>query len=59
MNRLVEIEIGEAASVFGGKNQETAELVAFIAECIGTIAKMIYVANKLRKMFTNPATVTQ
>ncbi len=55
MNRLIELEMVEATAVLGGKDEDTAKLVAFIAECIGTIAKMIYMANNLRKMLTNPA----
>ncbi len=54
MNGFVEIGIKEASLVMGGKDEQTAQLVAFIAECIGTIARMIYLANKFRKMFTNP-----
>ena len=56
MHKLIEIEAKEAVAVFGGKDEATAALVSFIAECIGSIAKMIYLANKFRKMFTNPAT---
>ena len=55
MNGLVEIVIKEASTVMGGKDEQTAQLVEFIAECIGTIAKMIWLANKFRKMFINPA----
>ena len=55
MDKMTEIQICEASSVYGGKNAETAELVTFIAECIGSIAKMIYLANQFRKMFINPA----
>lgn len=56
MNRMVELEICEAAAICGGKNEETAQLVSFIAECIGSIAKMIYLANQMRKMLIAPAT---
>jgi len=57
MRNLTELQVYEAVSVFGGKDEATAKLVSFIAECIGSIAKMIYMANQLRKMFLNPATV--
>lgn len=55
MNTMIEIDSKAASMVFGGKNEQTAQLVEFIAECIGSIAKMIYMANKLRKMLVNPA----
>ena len=54
MNAMIEIDSKAASKVFGGKNEQTAQLVEFIAECIGTVAKMIYMANKLRKMLVNP-----
>ena len=54
---IYEMDMPEACAVYGGRNKETAQLVAFIAECIGTIAKMIYMANKFRKMFSAPATL--
>ena len=56
MNRMIELEICEAAAICGGKNEETAQLVSFIAECIGSIAKMIYLANQMRKMLIAPTT---
>ncbi len=55
MKSFVEIELNEAVMVFGGRNEETAKVVEFIAQCIGSVAKMIYLANRLRKMLSNPA----
>lgn len=55
MDRFVEIGMAEASAIMGGKDEQTAQLVEFIAECIGTIAKMIWLANKFRKMLVNPA----
>ncbi len=55
MKNFMEIGTAEACSVFGGKDENTAKLVAFIAECIGSIAKMIYLANQFRKMLSAPA----
>ena len=55
MNTMIEIDSKTASMVFGGKDEQTAQLVEFIAECIGSIAKMIYMANKLRKLLVNPA----
>ena len=55
MNTMIEIDSKAASMVFGGKDEQTAQLVEFIAECIGSIAKMIYMANKLRKLLVNPA----
>ncbi len=52
MNNLIEIGLKEAASIYGGKDKEVAKLVEFIAECIGSICKMIYMANQIRKMMT-------
>ncbi len=54
MKTLVEIQMNEASSIMGGRDEQTAEVVAFIAECIGTIAKMIYMANQFRKMLLAP-----
>jgi hypothetical protein len=55
MKTFVELQMNEASSVMGGRDEQTAQLVAFIAECIGSIAKMIYVANKFRKMLFTPS----
>ena len=55
MNTLIEIDSKAASLVFGGKDEHTARLVEFIAECIGSIAKMIYMANKLRKFVIGQA----
>ena len=52
MNNLIEIGFKEAAAIYGGKDKDVAKLVEFIAECIGSICKMIYMANQLRKMMT-------
>ena len=52
MNNLIEIGFKEAASIYGGKDKEVAKRVEFIAECIGSICKMIYMANQIRKMMT-------
>lgn len=57
MERFHEVGMAEACSVCGGKDKEVAKLVSFIAECIGSIAKMIYMANKFRKMLSAPATL--
>ncbi len=55
MNNLIEIGIKSAASIYGGKDKEVAKLVEFIAECVGSLCKMIYMANKFRKlMMGNP-----
>ncbi|MBQ2133662.1 MAG: hypothetical protein II202_06180 [Bacteroidales bacterium] len=55
MKTFVELQMNEASSVMGGRDEQTAQLVAFIAECIGSIAKMIYVANQFRKMLFTPS----
>lgn len=52
MNNLIEIGLKEAASIYGGKDKEVARLVEFIAECIGSLCKMIYMANQFRKLMT-------
>lgn len=57
METFVEINSCTAARIFGGKDKNTAKLVEFIAECIGSIAKAIYMINRFRKLFTNPAAV--
>ncbi len=50
MNTFIEIDKKTATLIFGGKNEQTAQLIEFIAECIGSFAKMLYMANKLRKL---------
>lgn len=57
METFVEIGTCAASGIFGGKDKDTAKLVEFIAECIGSIAKAIYMINRFRKLFTNPAAV--
>lgn len=57
MKTFVELQMNEASSVMGGRDEQTAQLVAFIAECIGSIVKMIYVANQFRKMLLTPSAV--
>lgn len=55
MESFVEIGTICASGIFGGKDKETAQLVEFIAEVIGSIAKAIYMINRFRKLFTNPS----
>lgn len=55
MKSLVEMNRLEASAVVGGKDPEVAQLVEFIAECIGSFAKMIYMANRFRKLLLSPA----
>lgn len=57
MNAFIEIDSKAAALVFGGKDEATAKVVEFIAECIGSIAKMIWLASRMKKMFTSPGTL--
>ena len=52
MNNLIEIGLKEAACIYGGKDKEVAKLVEFIAECVGSLCKMIYMANQFRKLMT-------
>ena len=54
MNAYIEIDSKTAASVFGGKDETTAQVVEFIAECIGSVAKIIWIAANIKKM-RNPA----
>lgn len=55
MNTMIELDTFAASRIYGGKDEQTARLVEFIAECIGSIVKMIYLANKLRKIISTPA----
>lgn len=59
MDSFVEIGTVCASSVFGGKDKHTADLVEFIAELIGSIAKAIYMIGRFRKLLTNPAALAQ
>lgn len=54
MGNLIELDICEAALIYGGKNEQTARLVEFIAECIGSLAKAIYTAYNFKKYFLTP-----
>ena len=57
MNAFIEIDSKAASLVFGGKDEATAKFVEFIAECIGSVAKMIWMATKMKRMFTSPGTL--
>ncbi|MBO5920124.1 MAG: hypothetical protein J6Q34_06510 [Bacteroidales bacterium] len=57
MNAFIEIDSKAAALVFGGKDEATAKVVEFIAECIGSIAKMIWLASRMKRMLTSPGTL--
>lgn len=59
MDSFVEIGTICASNVFGGKNKQTAELVEFIAEVIGSIAKAIFMIGRFKKLLTNPMALTQ
>ncbi len=54
-------EIGTvcASGILGGKDKQTAELVEFIAEVVGSIAKAIYMINRFRKLLTNPTALAK
>lgn len=54
MGNLIELDIYSASLIYGGKNKETAKLVEFVAECIGSLAKAIYMAFQFKKMFMSP-----
>lgn len=54
MGNLIELDICEASLIYGGKNEHTAKLVEFIAECIGSLAKAIYTAYHLKRYFLHP-----
>ena len=57
MKTFIEIDSKAAALVFGGKDKATAKIVEFIAECIGSVAKMIWLAAKMKKALTAPGTL--
>jgi hypothetical protein len=57
MNAFIEIDSKAAALVFGGKDEATAKIVEFIAECIGSVAKMIWLAAKMKRALTAPGTL--
>lgn len=57
MKTFIEIDSKAAALVFGGKDEATAKIVEFIAECIGSIAKMLWMASRMKKMITAPNTL--
>lgn len=45
-NNLIEIDNSIAISVYGGRDENVAKIVYLIAKCIGSFAKMLYLANK-------------
>lgn len=55
MESFIEIGTCCASKIYGGKDKGTAQLIEFIAECIGSIAKAIYMINRFRKLLSNPA----
>ena len=57
MNTFIEIDSKTAALVFGGKDEATAKVVEFIAECIGSVAKIIWLAARMEKALTAPGTL--
>ena len=57
MNAFIEIDSKAAALVFGGKDEATAKVVEFIAECIGSVAKIIWMAARMKKALTAPGTL--
>ena len=57
MNTFIEIDSKTAALVFGGKDEATANVVEFIAECIGSVAKIIWLAARMKKALTAPGTL--
>ena len=57
MNAFIEIDSKAAVLVFGGKDEATAKIVEFIAECIGSVAKMIWLAAKMKRALTAPGTL--
>lgn len=47
MNRLVELRSNECAAIYGGKRDENvAKIIGFVAQCVGALSKMVYLAMK-------------
>lgn len=46
MNALIEISANESSRIFGGRSEEIANVVEFAAQCIGALAKIIYLTAK-------------
>lgn len=46
MNGFVEISLSECCTVYGGRNENVAKVVEFVAQCIGAFAKLLYLTSK-------------
>ncbi len=45
-NGLIEIDNTTSITVFGGRDENVAKLVYYIAKCLGAFAKMLYLARE-------------
>jgi|GEM_PF-2297400 len=46
MNGLVEISAAESTLIYGGRDEEVAKVVEFVAQCVGALAKILYLTAK-------------
>ena len=48
MKGLVELRLNECAAIYGGKRDENvAKIIGFVAQCVGALSKMVYLAMKI------------
>lgn len=45
-NKLIQIDNSIAVTVYGGRDENVAKLVYYIAKCIGAFAKLLYIAKQ-------------
>ena len=47
MNGLIELKTCESVAIYGGKrNEDVAQFVGFVAQCVGALSKMVYLVMK-------------
>ncbi|MBR5857071.1 MAG: hypothetical protein IKY70_07345 [Bacteroidales bacterium] len=46
MNGFVGIGMAECSAVYGGRSESVARIVEIVAQCVGTLAKLIYLTTK-------------
>lgn len=47
MNGLVELKVNECVAIYGGvRDENVAQFVGFIAQCVGVLSKMVYLFMK-------------
>lgn len=46
MYKMIEIQEKECALIYGGRDEDVARFVEFVSQCVGALAKLVYLAAK-------------